>query len=147
MIAICFVDTNVLVYARDAQDREKQQRAHEWLTHLWEAGAGRVSTQVLSEYFVTVTQKLEPGLARERAWQDVVDLMAWMPGPIDVRVLEAAWQIHHQASLSWWDALIVASAETQGCDYVITEDMQHDRELGSLRIISPFRVSPAEISA
>lgn len=60
-----FVDTNVLVYARDISEPEKQRRASEWLAHLWRSREGRLSVQVLQEYYVTLTQKLKPGLPRE----------------------------------------------------------------------------------
>jgi predicted nucleic acid-binding protein len=57
-----FVDPNVLVYARDASEPSKQSIASEWLDHLWHDRSGRTSTQVLSEYYVTVARKLSPGL-------------------------------------------------------------------------------------
>jgi predicted nucleic acid-binding protein len=49
MTAPVFVDTNVLVYARDASETARQARAAAWLAYLWGERAGRVSTQVLSE--------------------------------------------------------------------------------------------------
>lgn len=57
---LVFVDTNVLVYARDAARAEKQARAAAWMRHLWESRTGRLSFQVLQEYYVTVSAKLRP---------------------------------------------------------------------------------------
>jgi len=57
-----FVDTNVLVYARDASEPEKQPVARAWMQWLWKRQAGRLSTQVLQEFYQTVTRKLQPGL-------------------------------------------------------------------------------------
>ena len=74
-----FVDTNVLVYARDASERDKQRRASAWMAHLWRTGSGRLSVQVLQEYYVTVTRKLQPGLPKKDARADVQDLLAWKP--------------------------------------------------------------------
>jgi predicted nucleic acid-binding protein len=65
-----FVDTNVLVYARDASDPEKQAIAAAWIEHLWASADGRLSVQVLQEYYVTTTRKLDPGLPAEEARQD-----------------------------------------------------------------------------
>ena len=62
MTAPLFVDTNLLVYSRDARDAAKQERAAEWLDFLWDTRRGRLSRQVLQEYYVTVTRKLQPGL-------------------------------------------------------------------------------------
>src|SRR5258706_13291019 len=58
MIVPVFVDTNVLVYARDPSAAEKHPRAREWVTHLWRTASGRVSFQVLNEYYAVVTRKL-----------------------------------------------------------------------------------------
>lgn len=56
MSANCFVDTNILVYERDSGEPEKQVLAEQWLTQLWQHELGRISAQVMNEYYVTVTQ-------------------------------------------------------------------------------------------
>ena len=66
-----FVDTNVLVYARDASEPIKQRRAALWVEHLWATRSGRTGVQVLNEYYVTVTRKLQPGMPRLQARADV----------------------------------------------------------------------------
>ena len=82
-----FVDTNVLLYARDASERDKQKRANAWLVYLWRSRAGRLSMQVLYEFYVTVTEKLRPGIDRKAARRDVRNLMAWHPARLDRTVL------------------------------------------------------------
>jgi len=94
MGATCFVGTNVLVYARDASEPEKQPLAIEWMAALWERRAGRLSHQVLHAYYVTVTRRLQPGLGRDAARGGVRALLAWHPIPADQRVLEAPCGIH-----------------------------------------------------
>jgi len=79
MSAKCFVDTNILVYRRDSTETEKQPKAEEWLRQLWVNKSGRISTQVLNEYYVTVTQKLKPGLSKESARRDIRALAVWQP--------------------------------------------------------------------
>jgi len=76
----CFVDANVLVYARDASEAEKQAKALAWLRCLWEREAGRISTQVLNEFYMVVTAKLRLGLSREDARRDVRNLSVWRGG-------------------------------------------------------------------
>jgi predicted nucleic acid-binding protein len=56
-----FVDTNVLVYARDSSEPQKHALAVEWMHTLWSQGAGRLSFQVLQEYCQVVTRRLSPG--------------------------------------------------------------------------------------
>ena len=71
MNATCFVDTNVFVYARDAGETGKQPLAEAWLKALWRQRRGRLSYQVLHEYYVTVTRKLRPGISMKDARDDV----------------------------------------------------------------------------
>ena len=59
MTAPVFVDTNVLVYSRDARDAVKNQRAREWVEFLWDTKRGRVSRQVLLSEDLPAGQNLE----------------------------------------------------------------------------------------
>ena len=102
-----FVDTNVLVYARDPDHPEKHEHALEWVDHLWTSGNGRVSAQVLNEYYVTVTRRLTPGLSHDEARTDIEDLFAWNPQPIDTAIIQRALGLTETVSISYWDALIV----------------------------------------
>lgn len=133
-----FVDTKVLVYARDASEPDKQQRAAAWMAHLWGTRTGRTSVQVLNEYYVTVTRKLSPGLDRSIARDDVRDLGAWWPTATDQATMTTAWDLEDRYSLSWWDSLIVASAIALGCDRLLTEDLQDGQEFGGLVVTDPF---------
>ena len=139
MTGLFFVDTNILVYARDTSESEKQPLAREWLEHLWKTHQGRISMQVLQEYYQVATRRLEPGLKREIAREDIRDLMAWSPVAIDRQVLEHAWVAEEQFRLSWWDALIVGAARQAGCRYLLTEDLQDSQDLDGLTIVDPFR--------
>lgn len=140
-----FVDTNVLVYVRDARDREKQRRAAEWMTEVWARRTGRLSVQVLQEYYVTVTSKLSPGLTLEEARDDVEALRAWRPLALDVDVVEAAWRAQDRWGFSFWDSLIVAAAQALDCSVLLTEDLSHHQDVGNLRIVDPFVATPAEV--
>jgi predicted nucleic acid-binding protein len=138
-----FVDTNVLIYLRDSRDPERQRRAAEWMGHLWESRLGRLSVQVLHEYYVTVTGTLDPGLPVEEARDDVLALEAWSPLPMTTRITESAWDVQERWGFSFWDSLIVASARVQGCSILLTEDLSHGQDLDGLRVVSPFQEEPA----
>ena len=133
-----FVDTNILVYARDATEPEKQERSHLWLSHLWRNRSGRISYQVLQEYYVIVTCKLDPGLRVTEARDDIRDFLAWNPISIERNVIEAAWSVQDRFKFSWWDALIIAAAQVLDCDYLLSEDMQHKQVVDGLTILNPF---------
>jgi predicted nucleic acid-binding protein len=137
-----FVDANVLVYARDASQGTKQQAAADWIDHLWRTRTGRLSTQVLSEFYVTVTRKLDPGMALSDARADVRDLFAWGPVPITDELVTEAWQVQDRFQFAYWDALIVAAAGEAGCDRLLTEDLQHGQDLDGLVVVDPFQTSP-----
>jgi len=135
-----FVDTNILVYSRDSTEPNKQRMAKQWLTQLWQQETGRISAQVMNEYYVTVTQKLKPGLAKEQARSDLRALAVWKPLEISTHLIESAWDIQDQYAYSWWDSLVITSALFLDCHYLLSEDMHHEQRLGSLTIINPFLV-------
>lgn len=144
MSARVFVDTNVLVYARDATDPDRQAPAVAWMASLWRSRAGRVSYQVLHEYYVTVTAKLTPGLAPAEARGDIRELLTWSPMSPTPERIEAAWQLQDRYSLSWWDVQIVAAAQQAGCGVLLSEDLQHGQDVAGVEIRSPFRTEPQE---
>ena len=137
-----FVDTNVLLYARDDGQPERQGLAATWLDHLWETATGRVSSQVLNEFYVNATRKLRHPMSTETARADVADLAGWDPIGIDGDLIGAAWEIEDRYGLHFWDALVVAAAKAAGCDTLLTEDLQHGQDLDGLRVVSPFEEAP-----
>ena len=77
-----FVDSNVLIYAHDADAGVKQERAAERLRELWENGLGRLSTQILEEFYVNVTQKIKRPLARSVAREVIWNYALWVESAI-----------------------------------------------------------------
>jgi predicted nucleic acid-binding protein len=147
MTAPVFVDTNVLVYARDAGNATKQARAAAWLEILWREQLGRTSMQVLSEYYVTLTRKLDPGVPSAEAWDDVSALFTWHPLAIDGAVMQRGREIEQRHRLSWWDSLIVAAAAAQGCALLLSEDLQDGGVYAGVTVRSPFTLSVDEPAA
>jgi predicted nucleic acid-binding protein len=147
MTAAVFVDTNVLVYARDASEPEKQPAAARWLEQLWIEQRGRTSIQVLNEYYVTVTRKLRPGMAPEEAWDDVHALLAWEPQAIDADLLGRARDVERRYGTSWRDAMIVAAAQLQNCTLLLTEDLQDGWSCDGVTVCNPFTTGVADEAA
>ena len=136
------VDTNVLLYSEDRADISKHQAARAWLRELWLRRRGRVSTQVLNEFYVNATRKLQPPMPAGDARAEVRRYQRWNPWVCDHATVENAWAIESRYQLSWWDALVVASAQQQGCACLLTEDLQHDQQIDGVRIVNPFIVGP-----
>ncbi len=133
-----FVDTNLLVYARDLAEPDKNLIAQRWLKQLWSDRSGYLSFQVLQEYYVTVTQKLRPGLSLADARDDITALQAWRPLSIDEKTIQAAWRIQDKFGFSFWDCLIVAAAQLLSCDFLLSEDLQRQQSIDGLVILNPF---------
>lgn len=135
-----FVDTNVLIYALDPRDADKQGAAQAWLTRCWRDRSGRVSAQVLNEFYVNLI-RINGTVFKVRARAEARHLLAWQPCAIDADLLETAWGIADEASVSHWDALIIAAAIRQNCETLLSEDMQHGQTIEGVQIVNPFRVS------
>ena len=136
-----FVDTNVLLYAVDARDPGKQRAAQSWLLRCWQADCGRVSSQVLNELYANV-RRVAPSLSAANARSVVREYRAWTPWIVDDDTVDAAWLLQDRFAFNYWDALMVAAAQEQGCKLLLTEDLQHDQKIDGLRIINPFVLGP-----
>lgn len=141
MTGPCFVDANVLVYARDPRDPDKQKRAADWIDLLWREQRGRTSAQVLSEFYAVVTRKLTPRVPRELAWRDVERYLGWRPCSTDEELLRRARSLEDRHRLSWWDSMIVAAAQLQNCQVLLTEDLHDGAAFGTLVVRSPFTLA------
>ena len=140
MPARSFFDTNVLIYADDKAAPAKQRRALDLVAEHRRARTGVVSLQVLQEYFVTVTRKLQvdPRIARRK-----VELIAEFDvASPDVTDILAAIDLHRLHGISFWDALILRAAKQAGCTILLSEDMQSNREIDGVRIVNPFSTGP-----
>jgi predicted nucleic acid-binding protein len=143
MTAPVFVDTNVLVYSFDTANTAKLQAAREWRSELWKNALGRISFQVLQEFYWTGTQKWP--LLRKEIQAEIRDLVEWHPVVINSEILEHSWEIQARYKLSFWDSLIVAAAKAASCRYLLTEDLQEGQEMDGVVVVNPFRYSPWEI--
>jgi predicted nucleic acid-binding protein len=136
MSARSFFDTNILVYADDKAAPAKQRRALDLVAEHRRAGTGVVSLQVLQEYFVTITRKLQ---VDARVARRKVELLAEfdVTAP-DVADILAAIDLHRLHGFSFWDALVLRSAKQAGCSVLLSEDFQEQREVDGVRVINPF---------
>ncbi|TAK35410.1 MAG: PIN domain-containing protein [Chloroflexota bacterium] len=133
------LDTNILVYAYDPRDRDKQERAVLVLDHLASDERAFVSVQCLSEFFNVVTRRLPEPMIREEAVVRIERLarICRVLNLTPTAVLEGCrGVVHHQMSL--WDALIWAVAKLNQVPCVLTEDAKHGRFLEGVLYLNPF---------
>jgi predicted nucleic acid-binding protein len=138
MTAKVFVDSNILIYAHDADAGSKQKIAATQIKALWKNRFGRISTQVLQEFYVTVTQKLGKPLSKSDAREIVRDYAQWVATPTSPQTVIRASEIGEVWRLSFWDSLILAAAEEQECSTVLTEDLNSGQTVAGIRIVNPF---------
>lgn len=134
-----FVDTNVLLYAFDADQREKHEVAAAIIEGLWESKDGVLSTQVLQELYVNLTRKLREPMTRPRARSELERYATWPVHQVTPDDILAASELEQRHTLAFWNALIIVAARQLGADVVLTEDVQHGRTFGDVRVQSPFR--------
>ena len=139
-----FIDTNVLVYARDERNADKRERARAWLATITDLGCARTNLQVLNELTRWIL-KNEPGRSLRDIQDEVETLGAWGARPIDPDDTELAWLVRKNLGYQWFDCLLVAAAQLAGCRYFLTEDMAHGAVFEGLTLINPFRTSPGDV--
>jgi len=138
MTARVFVDSNILIYAHDLDAGSKQERAAARLRQLWEDQTGALSTQVLQEFYVTVTQKIKRPLSRGAAREVVRNYAPWVGSPITPATVVRASEISETWLLSFWDGMILAAAEQEGAAELLSEDLAHGSLIAGVRIANPF---------
>ena len=135
-MAKSFLDTNVLVYACDQDTPAKKTMAQALLRDRPRDESLCISTQVLQEFYVATTRKLdvEPLRAKDlmRSFRHM-EIAQIDPDDIN-RAIDGSiiWQI------SFWDALILVAAIKLRCTIVYSEDLNPGQEFESVRIINPF---------
>jgi predicted nucleic acid-binding protein len=138
MIARTFVDSNILIYAHDADAGSKQLRAADHLTELWTSGTGLLSTQVLQEFYINVTRKIGSPLTASAAREVVRDYAVWIESAITAATIARASEIGEIWQISFWDAMILAAAEQSGAERLLTEDLNAGQKIAGIEIVSPF---------
>lgn len=142
-----FVDTNVLLYSFDDTDLDKQRRARDWLSVCWQRRLGRLSTQVLNEFYANARKRFASVISAGDARAEVRRYQLWKPWLIDQATIDTAWAAESRYQLNYWDALMVAAAQHLGCTVLLTEDLQHGQRIDSLLILNPFRAGPEVLDA
>ncbi len=124
----------MLVYAYDLAEPHKRARA----TAVIADGGWVISTQVMQEFFVTVTRRIKNPLTPGDALEALATLALAPVVSIDAQLVRLAAEsaIRHQLSL--WDALIVEAAARAGCTQVTTEDLNAGQDFGGVLIVNPF---------
>jgi predicted nucleic acid-binding protein len=137
MSAKTFIDTNVLIYAHDADAGAKHQIAKAVLRELWAEKTGVLSVQVLQEFYVNVTRKIATPVSKDLARLVVSSYAIWCAETTPTEIA-TAFRIEDESRISFWDALIVSSASKSGATKILSEDLNAGQRIAGIVIENPF---------
>ena len=137
MLAESFLDTNVLVYA--AAGRESEEHKREQALALIEREDVGLSAQVLQEFYVTVTRKLEVPLSPVQALEWIEQLESFPCVAVDSGLVKIAAEASERFQISYWDGAILSAAQVLGAATLYTEDLNDGQRYGPVRVVNPFR--------
>ena len=132
-----FVDTNVLIYAHDADAKSKHEVAKSVLGKLWSERTGVLSMQVLQEFYVNVTRKIASPLPKNVARLVVNSYSTWCVETTPAEI-SSAFRIEDESRIGFWDALIVASAVKCGASRILSEDLNAGQVIAGISVENPF---------
>lgn len=133
-----FVDTSVLILSEDGAHAGQREQVLVWLRELWQLRLGRVSTQVLNDFYRLVTTRIAPAMPNGDARAEVRRYQRWNPWAIDHATVESAWSMESRFGLAYADALIVAAAKAQGCTVLLSLDLPHEQVYDSVQVLNPL---------
>lgn len=137
-----FVDTNILLYAHDRSAGLKHERARQLVEQLWNSGEGVLSTQVLQELCINLRRKIARPLAVEEVRRLIQDYLSWeIVVNTPASVLQAL-EIEVRYQISFWDALVLQTAESSGAAVLYSEDLGAGQKYGAVQVVNPLGAIP-----
>jgi len=137
-VAKAFLDTNILIFQLDSRDPTKQKRCREIVRTVVSNHEAVISTQILQEFYVACTMKLKikpilvKGIMHGFENMEVVT--------IGIDLINNAIDASIQYQISFWDSLVVVSAESAKCQYLLTEDLNEGQIIRNVRIRNPLNI-------
>ena len=132
-----FLDTNVLVYAVDGRDAEKQQAAKKIVMAARNSPEYMISAQVLNEFTNVALNKLKK--TREETRDFVGLFMSIAAVTVRPEWTASAIDIMKQYDLQFYDSLLLATAKENGCDTFLTEDLNDGQTYCGIKAVNPFK--------
>ena len=131
-----FVDSNIFLYTLDKGDEARREKAKARLSGLSNSNRVVISTQVLNEVYAVATRKL--GIDAVMAKRFVRQLYDFDVVVVTQEVIDAAMDCAILNQLNYWDALMVAAAESARCSVLWTEDMNSGETIRGVQLVNPL---------
>jgi predicted nucleic acid-binding protein len=132
-----FIDTNVIVYANDSREKQKQAAAVEIITSVMREGTGVISTQVLQEYSAVALRKLNQDphvVLHQLKLLSFFETITILPALVQ-RGIEMVMAYR----INFWDACILSAAEKGECGEVYSEDLNPGQIYSGIKVVNPFK--------
>ena len=131
-----FLDTNILVYSVDGKDPVKQGIARKILIEALVSREYLISAQVLNEFSNIALLKLKMSIQEVRRFVEIF-------GQINVVSIDRSWtekalSLKEKFGTQFFDSLLLVAAEENGCDTILTEDLNDGQMYGSVKAVDPF---------
>ncbi|MBU6259116.1 MAG: PIN domain-containing protein [Burkholderiales bacterium] len=140
-----FVDTPVLLAAFDDAAPERRARAREWLGLCWQNRCGRLSSQVLHEFYANARRRFASAIAAGDARAEVRRYQLWKPWLVDQATVETAWAVESRYDIGYWQAMKVAAAQHMGCRWLLSEELPHEQRFEQLCVVNPYVAGPGTV--
>jgi predicted nucleic acid-binding protein len=137
-VARTFLDTNILIYQLDNRNTDKQRICREIVKMLVLNQEAVISTQILHEFYVACTNKLKLDPILIKGIMHALENMEVVT--IQTSLINEAIDTSIQYQLSFWDALVIVSAESAKCAFLLTEDMNQGQVVRNVKIVNPFKL-------
>ena len=141
----CFIDTNILLYAKDTSEHSKLRIANAWIKALMQRNLAVLSAQSLREYYSNMLRLDRRADAVRRLRAEMAALDEVVPDALRTDHLALAWELQDRHRVSFWDGLLLASALVAGCTVFLSEDMNGGQKIETLSIVNPFTTAPESV--
>lgn len=138
MSAKYFVDTNIIVYSMDRTAGDKRAKALRVVEQLWDSREGVISTQVLQEAIIYLRRRVGHRLSAQETREALSGFFMWEVFVNTEETILKALEVEERYQISFWDALILQSAESSGATILYSEDLSHGQMYGTVRVVNPF---------
>ncbi len=139
-----FFDSNILIYAYDTRDSNKQNQAQALLLNATRSQTAVLSSQVLGEFFVVVTRKIPQPMTSSEAAEVIAELGTLEVISLDFSLVQRAIATQQKYEISYWDSLIISAAERAGCVRILSEDLNHGQMYHGIKVQNPFQPTARE---
>jgi predicted nucleic acid-binding protein len=132
------IDTNIWIYCHDSRDAGKQKNALRLIASL---GDSIVLPWQVGCEFLAASRKMEPlGFSTEDSWDALSDMLTVAAAVVMPKreLWPYARRLQQSYSLHLWDALLLSSCLEADVKTLYSEDLAHNQQIESLRIVNPF---------